>query len=166
MKSRILFILIALISFSCTAFAQKQTKTTFTTKTETSFENAQARMPQVLVQPLVKPLVCEVEVVQGKPDHFELNLTAVKVEHDLDGNLDNVYNYGVFEFAKSTQCDMIVAATFHLKSLETGGYLLEIKGFPAKFKNWHTATNADYEWMRITGAEGAGNRTIQPIIKK
>lgn len=164
MNSRFLILQIIFFCFSCTVFAQK-TKTTYTTTTETSFENAQARMPQVLVQPLVKPLVCEVEVVQGKPDHYEMNLTNTKVEHDLDGNLDNVYNYGVFEFAKATQCDMIVAATFHLKSLEDGGYLLEIKGFPAKFKNWHTATASDYEWMKITGAEGARNQTITPQIK-
>lgn len=149
-----------------TSAQNQKTQTKYTTTYTQTYENAQARMPQVLVQPLVKPLVCEVEVIPSKPTSFKLNLTKTKVEKDLEGNLTNVHNYGIFKYTEETQTDMIVGATFHLFSQEDGDYILEIKGFPAKFKNWHTATNSDYEWMRITGAEGAGNLTVTPVIKK
>lgn len=165
MKRFISFVtMIVALTLSVSAQNQK-TQTKYTTTYTQTYENAQARMPQVLVQPLVKPLVCEVEVVPSKPTSYTLNLTKNKVEKDLEGSLENVHNYGIFKYTTDTQTDMIVAATFHLYSKEDGDYVLEIKGFPAKFKNWHTATNADYEWMKITGAEGAGNRTITPMVK-
>lgn len=155
-----------LMAFVISVSAQNQkTQTKYTTTYTQTYENAQARMPQVLVEPLIKPLVCEVEVVPGKPSCYTLPLTKNKVEKDLEGNLENVHNYGIFKYTEETQTDMIVAATFHLFSKEDGDYILEIKGFPAKFKNWHTATVQDYEWMRITGAEGAGNRTVTPMVK-
>ena len=48
------FLLLALCGmFGITAFAQKNS--------ETTYQFTQARMPQVLVEPLVKPLVVEVE---------------------------------------------------------------------------------------------------------
>ena len=161
----ILFAMLATLSVSVNAQNQK-TQTKYTTTYTQQYENAQARMPQVLVQPLVKPLVCEVEVVPTAPTRIEIPMTKQKVEKDLEGNLENVHNYGIFQYTSETKTDMIVAATFHLYSNEEGNYVLEIKGFPAKFKNWHTATTADYEWMKITGTEGAGNRTITPIIRQ
>ncbi|MCQ2244430.1 MAG: hypothetical protein MJZ32_09235 [Bacteroidaceae bacterium] len=164
---RFISILTMVFALTLSISAQKQTtQTKYTTTYTQAYDNAESRMAQVLVQPLVKPLVCEVEVVPSKPTSFKLNLTKTKVEKDLEGNLTNVHNYGIFKYTEATQTDMIVAATYHLYSTDDGDYVLEIKGFPAKFKNWHTATNSDYEWMRITGAEGAGNQTITPIVKK
>lgn len=163
---RFALLLFVVMALTISVNAQEKTEKRYTTTYTQQYENAQARMPQILVQPLVKPLVCEVEVDTSKPTSYTETLTKTKVEKDLEGNLENVHNYGIFKYTTATETDMIVGATFHLYSTEDGSYVLEIKGFPAKFKNWHTATSDDYEWMRITGAEGAGNRTITPQIKQ
>ena len=87
---------------------------------------------------------------------------------DLGDNLESTHNYGIFKFAEAVGADMIVAATFDFHTSkksegEQGDFTLVIHGFPAKFTKWYTATPADYEWMRITGAEGANNPVIKSV---
>lgn len=166
------FLMMSVVLASVCAHAQKtRTVETTTAQSKTNYQFTQARMPQVLVEPLVKPLVVEVEVIptaQTKHKNFyKLPLRKLQVEKDLDGKLENIHNYGVFRYAQEEDCDMIVGATynFYTNPKATNDesddyYVLEIKGFPAKFKNWHTATTADYEWMKIRH-EGANN----PVIK-
>lgn len=152
-KSLVLFLLGLLCMAPGKLLAQKTTTV--------SFQNAQALMPQVLVQPLVQPLVVEAKVMPNAQTTFTLPMTQQKVD-DLGGSLESVHNYGVFKFAEAMDADMIVGATFDFHSVEgTKGYELVIRGFPAKFENWHTATKEDYEWMRLTGTSGAGN----PVVK-
>lgn len=158
MKKYAMFMMLVLCgTFASTSYAQRTTTTTI------SYQNAQARMPQVLVQPLVQPLVVEARVMPQAPKTFTLSLTMQKVQ-DLGGDPESVHNYGVFKFAESTNADMIVGATFDLHSVEGGnGFELVIRGFPAKFENWHTATKEDYEWMRLTGTDGAGNPVVKSV---
>lgn len=166
-------LMVALLATAVTASAQKE-KTrvveTTTSHSETTYQYTQARMPQVLVEPLVKPLVVEVQVIENAPTFYKKALSRLKVERELEGSLENVYNYGCFLYTEETKSDMIVAATynFYTNPDRTGNndwYILEIKGFPAKFVNWHTATTADYEWMRIRH-EGANNPVVKPIVTK
>ena len=138
-----------------TVFAQKtKTVTTTTAKTDATYQFTQARMPQVWVEPMVKPLVVEVEVIQNAPTFWRKTLDRYKVESELEGKLENVYNYGIFLYTEDTKSDMIVAATYNFytnpnRTGDSDWYIIEIKGFPAKFKNWRTATANDYEWMKI-----------------
>lgn len=135
---------LAVLASATMIFAQKST---------TKYQFTQAREPQVWVEPAIKPLVAEVEVVPNSRTSFTLGpevLTNEFVEIALRGEVENVRNYGTFAWTKADNCDMIVAATYNLYSNPTGpGYVLEMRGFPAVFKNWHTATQADYEWMKI-----------------
>ena len=142
-----------------TAFAQKKTKTVTTTTAhnETTYRYTQARKPQVWVEPLVKPLVVEVKVIEDAPTFWKKQLSRHKVESELEGKLENVYNYVIFLYTEDTKSDMIVAATynFYTNPNRTGDadwYILEIKGFPDKFCEWHTDTPNDYEWMKIQSA--------------
>lgn len=148
------------------ANAQKQTETKTKVTTQTTLEHAQARVPDVIVTPKVKPLVCEVELMVGVDNHFETTLDT-KTIASLDNKLDNVYSYGTFLWTQKLKCDMIVAPTYHLKELEDHRVLLEIKGFPANFTNWHTATKDDYEWLRISGGYNSyTNGVMNPLVKK
>ena len=163
MKKSILLLMLSLcFCFANTSFAQKTVTTT-----KTSYQNVQARMPQVLVQPLVKPLIAEVKVIEDAKTKHTLYLTSQEVI-DLGDNLESTHNYGIFKFAEAVGADMIVAATFDFHTSkksegEQGDFTLVIHGFPAKFTKWYTATPADYEWMRITGAEGANNPVIKSV---
>lgn len=141
--------------------AQKTVTTTTTTAhTETSYQFTQARMPQVWVEPIVKPLVVEVEIIKGAPTRWKETLSKQKVEKELEGKIENIYNYGIFLFTEgiskdpNEKADMIVAATYNFYTnpeheSDKDMYILEIKGFPAKFIEWHTARPDDYEWMKI-----------------
>jgi len=139
----------------------------FAQKTTTSYQFTQARKPQVWVEPLVKPLVVEVEIMQGKPTIWKKELSKYKVESELEGKLENINNYGIFLYTAETGADMIVAATYNFytnpnRKNDEDWYVLEIKGFPAKFTNWHTATTDDYEWMRIKYlySDGKANKDV------
>lgn len=147
------------------ANAQKQTRTEVRTTTTTSYENAQARIPEVYVQPLVKPLVCEAEIIPGAKTKFTTTMTSEQIR-SLDGNPENIRMYAVYLFTEETKSDMIVAATYHIQSQPDGTYIVDIKGFPARFKNWHTATKDDYEWMRITGDQNMSGQTYRPTVKQ
>lgn len=167
------FLLMSMLVVTICMQAQKtRTVETTTAQSKTNYQFTQARMPQVLVEPLVKPLVVEVEVIptaQTKhKDFYRLPLKKLQVETELDGKLENIHNYGVFRYTQEEGCDMIVGATYNFYTNPEAAndeaddyYVLEIKGFPARFKNWHTATTADYEWMRIRH-EGANNPVIRP----
>ena len=150
-----IFLMAVLTVGSLSMFAQKTTVTTTTAHSEATFQYTQARMPQVSVEPIVKPLIVEVEVINGAPTFWEKKLSKHKVEAELDGKLENVYNYGIFLYTQDAKSDMILAATYNFysnpqRTSEEDWYVLEIKGFPAKFTSWHSATPADYEWMKIS----------------
>lgn len=168
------FLLLSVFVTAVCAQAQKtQTVTRTTAHSETNYQFAQARMPQVLVQPIVQPLIGEVKVLTDKSKKFRLELTQSKVERDLDGKLENIHNYGIYMWTDDADCDMIVGATYNFytnpnaKPDGSDYYILEIKGFPANFipTAWRSCKATDYDWMRITGAQGAGNQVIQPTVK-
>ena len=148
-------------TLTSTVFAQKTTTTTV------SYQNTQARMPQVLVQPLVQPLVVEARGIKDAPTSFKITLSAQKVADLGSGattDIESIHNYGVFKFAESTNADMIVGATYDLHTIDNGSsYELVIRGFPARFENWHTATKEDYEWMQLTGTKGAENPVVRSV---
>lgn len=145
--------------------AQKQTRIETQTTTTTTYENAQARIPDVYVQPVVKPLVCEVEVIPGAKNEFTTTMTSQQVK-SLNNTVENMRMYAAYLFTEDTKSDMIVAATYHIQSQPDGSFIVSVKGFPAKFKNWHTATRDDYEWMRIGGDNNLTGVTYKPAVKQ
>ena len=153
MKKFLFFVACCVMGMS--ASAQKTVTVSKTTAhTDATYQYTQARKPQVWVEPMVKPLVVEVEVMKEAPTLWKRQLARHKVERELEGKLENVYNYGIFLYAQDTNADMIVAATYNFytnpnRTDDHDWYILEIKGLPAKFKEWRTATTADYEWMKI-----------------
>lgn len=161
------FLLLAVALTVTTAHAQKQTETKTKVTTDVVFEQAQARMPQVVVTPKVKPLICEVKIVPDAKNYFITELDQKQMA-SLENNLENIYNYGTFKWTQEAKCDMIVAPTYHLRELDDHSkFILEIKGFPANFVNWRTADEKDYEWLRITeGYNYYSNGVMNPLIKK
>ena len=136
------FMAIAAISLCMAGFAQKNTEV----KVEVQYENTQARLLDVTPNSYVKPLTVELEVAPTPLlDSLTLNLMQVKA---LEGDPANIRSKIVYEASQKWECDVIVAPTFYITSVPTG-YKVKMKGFPAKFKNWKTASKEDYEWIRI-----------------
>ncbi len=172
MKKFLLFISCCIVGLSVSA-QKTVTTTTTTAHTETTYQYTQARMPQVWVEPIVKPQVVEVQVIEDAPTRWKKALSRRKVEMELEGKIENVYNYGIFLYTEDTKSDMIVAATYNFYSNpdrtgESDWYILEIKGFPAKFVKWHTATPDDYEWMKIryNYKEGDKKEVFEKVTNK
>ena len=107
MKKSILLLMLSLcFCFANTSFAQKTVTTT-----KTSYQNVQARMPQVLVQPLVKPLIAEVKVIEEAKTKHTLYLTSQEVI-DLGDNLESTLYDGIFMVADGVGAAMVYLS-FH-----------------------------------------------------
>ena len=142
----------ALFAFCTSSFAQKL-----------NFQDTQARSVNTYAHSYVKPLIVELEVKAVTPKVANVKrdetgqsmrvvgkyrLTKTEAETAFKGVLDNIRSWAVYKLAEDLNVDAIVAATFNIYS-EDNGYIVEIKGFPANFKNWNTATEKDYEWIKM-----------------
>ena len=117
-------------------------------KTEFRFQDTQARLLDVTSNAYVKPLTVELQVLNTKRVSEIIKLTKQEVEQDMKGDLNNIRSYAVYRASQLHDCDVIVAATFNIRTAE-GGYEVNIIGYPANFVNWKTATQADYEWIKM-----------------
>lgn len=136
MKKVLLFAVATL--FSVAGYAQKEFK----------FQDTQARLLDVTSNAYVKPLTVELKVMSDKHVSEVIKLTRQEVEQDMRGDIANIRSFAVYRASQLHDCDVIVAATFNIRTV-TDGYEVNIIGYPAVFVNWKTATQADYEWIRM-----------------
>ena len=153
---RTVFLMIALAM--CTiSFAQKS---------EFRFQATQARLLDVMSNAYVKPMTVELQILKTKRVSEVIKLTKQEVEQDMKGDLENIRSYAVYRASQIYDCDLIVAATFNIKTVPDG-YEINIVGYPANFINWKTATPEDYEWIMIEKERTTSEREkIAPVIKK
>lgn len=138
-----LFITFVAMVVCLTGYAQKG-------NTEYRFRDTQARLLDVLSNAYVKPLTVELQVTSNARKSFHLQLSKQEVEQDMQGDLENIRSYAVFQASQAWECDVVVAATFNVKTNDEGtGYIVDVIGFPADFVNWKTATQTDYEWIKM-----------------
>lgn len=154
-------LIVLLLAMSClSGYAQK--------KTAVRVEQTQARLLDIKTNAYVKPLTVEVKINE-KVGRFEDNwaLSKEKVEEAMNGEISNVRSYGIYKSTQKYGADLIVGATFHLETDEkTGGYILTVIGYPANFVNWNTATEQDYEWIKMEKVQTTSDKEkISAIIK-
>lgn len=121
------------------------------------FQSNQARFADAQVSVYMKPLVAEVEVISHPTFGEGIRSEVVKIPTDLALNHLNSdpqkwRSYALFQVTKLWNCDVVVAPIFNIEYDEKRGdkeVSVEVKGLAGKYKNWHSATPADYEWMRI-----------------
>lgn len=151
-----LFMMMALVMCSV-SYAQKK---------EFSFQATQARLLDVQSNAYVKPLTVELQVISQKRVSEIIKLTKQEVEQDMRGDLDNIRSYAVYRASQLHDCDVIVAATFNVRTAGDG-YEVNIIGYPANFVNWKTATQADYEWIKMEKTVTTSEREkISAAVKK
>lgn len=157
------FIAVAFVAILCgSAWAQK---------TVVNVRETQARIVDGYARAYVKPMTVELEIIKDNAGNElrvndEWTLSKADVE-SMGGNLANIRSFGVFMSAKKHKADAIVAATFNFQNIDgTDTYKLEVIGFAARFKNWKTATPADYEWMRMEKTQTTDERdNLRAIVK-
>lgn len=133
----------------------------------TTLQETQARVLDINPNAYVKPLTVEIEMLPTGKVCDIWTLTADQV-NSLNCDLANIRSWGVFQSSKKHNCDLIVACTFDFRTDETSPnmYLLTVVGFPAKFVNWKTADESDYEWIRIEKTQTTQDiDKIKAIIK-
>jgi hypothetical protein len=138
----------------------------FAQKSEFKFQATQARLLDVMSNAYVKPLTVELQIISSKHVSEIIKLTKQEVEQDMKGDLENVRSYAVYRASQLHDCDVIVAATFNIRTAGDG-YEVNIIGYPANFVNWKTATQADYEWIQMEKTVTTSEREkIAAAIKK
>ena len=138
----------------------------FAQKSEFRFQATQARLLDVMSNAYVKPLTVELQIISSKHVSEIIKLTKQEVEQDMKGDLENVRSYAVYRASQLHDCDVIVAATFNIRTAGDG-YEVNIIGYPANFVNWKTATQADYEWIQMEKTVTTSEREkIAAAIKK
>ncbi|HRF86108.1 MAG TPA: hypothetical protein PLN34_06055 [Alloprevotella sp.] len=155
---------IVLISLLATVFGNMA----FAQKTTYKMQEVQARLLDVQSNAYVKPLTVELKVDETKGRiRDKWMLTKEQAETEMKGEIVNIRSYGVYMSSKKHDADVIVAATFNLRTTDDGsGYELEVVGFPARFFNWKTATPADYDWIRMEKTITTADRDkISAIVK-
>lgn len=137
-------------------------------KTTVKFQDTQARMLDVETNAYVKPMTVELQMLNsGNRINDVWTLTVEQVE-SMKGDIANIRSYGLFMSSQKHNADVIVGATFNLVSedVREKGYKLEVVGFPAKFVNWKTATQADYEWIRMEKTNTVSEKDkLKAIVK-
>ena len=120
-------------------------------KTNVRMQETQARLLDVTSNAYVKPLTVELQIDKSKGRiKDEWTLTREQAEQEMNGDLVNIRSYAIYMSSQKHNADVIVAATFNVKTNDDGnGYKVTVIGYPATFINWKTAEASDYEWIRM-----------------
>lgn len=138
-------------------------------KTTVEYKDTQARLLDVVSNAYVKPLTVELKVDTSKGrirDEWPISKKVAEV--DMGGDIANIRSWGVYMSSKLHNADVIVAATFNFETDPDNpdAYKLTVVGYPASFVNWKTATEADYEWIRMEKVVTTNEREkISAIVK-
>lgn len=146
------------LCLACTAKAQKLE----------TYQSTQARVLEPQSNAYVHPLTVELKIIEnGQRVRDSWHLTPENV-NAFRGNVQDIRSWGIYMSCQKHDCDVIVAATFNLKSDDTSnGYELEVVGYPAIYQNWKTATQTDYEWIRSEKTFTTDEREkVSAVIKR
>lgn len=119
---------------------------------QTGYQESQSRAIEPKQDVYIKPLVAEIEVLEGqkRQDYGPYTYPIKSVETLTLQDLVDMKAWAVYRAAREADADIIVAATFNLYTDEKGkNMIIELSGFPGKYINFRTASkeDGDYEWI-------------------
>lgn len=127
-------------------------------ETHSNYFEATGRNLEVSASAINLPLVAEVQVMPKKIVYVETEAfkkkTATEVIRQYGKDLKTV---GLAEYkrlalanaANANNADLIVGATFVIETTEDNHFSVKVTGYPAVYKNFHTATPKDAEILRV-----------------
>lgn len=163
MKKIVLLVWIA-IAAVCEVHAQKEVR----------YQESQTRVIEPLQDVYVRPLVVDLEVIKEDrqvygpfPEILTKDITEIS-----SVELDNAKKNAVYKAAIMDDADVIVAATFDVRTPDKGkGVIITVRGYPAKYVHWRKVTDKgkdpvtgetvnDYDWLENSLFEGLRIRSI------
>ena len=119
---------------------------------QTTFEQSQSRIIEPKQDVFIKPLVAEIKIMndEARQDFGPYEYEISSIDNLSYEQLDNFKTRSLYKAAREVDADIIVAATFNARSDEKGKkVIIEVSGFPGKYVNFRTATEADgdYKWI-------------------
>lgn len=129
------------------------------------YRSSQARLAEPKMGVYVKPLVADLKIndAVGKiSDSWDFTNSEINA---LQGDIANVRTRALFKSTQKHGADVIVAASFDIKSKDDGsGYTVVVMGYPANYVNWRTSSAEDNLWIPLLNAQGTSEQT-QAISK-
>lgn len=154
---RILLFLSLVMFISSAALAQKKV----------TFRQSQARLAEPQMNVYVKPLIVDLRVINGQkrvdagPFIFEdADISGMTV-----GELTDLKTKALYDASRQLNADVIVAATFDVKSRENGkkGLEITVSGYPAVYAGWRPIEEKDYSWVGAAYSIEKSNSTIEKV---
>lgn len=152
------------IAFAMSAYSQSNVR----------FQQSQTRIIEPLQDVYVRPLVVDLEIIKSDrqvygpfAEYLDKDVTQISM-----AELDNAKKNAVYNAAIIDDADVIVAATFDVRTPEKGkGILITVRGYPAKYTNWRkVSANGtdpetgkpvnDYEWLEKSLFDGLKIRSV------
>lgn len=131
-----------------------------------SYQSTQARALEPNMNAYVHPLTVELKIMSETRvvDHWPITVEQIAA---FDGKEEEIRKYGLYKSCEKHNCDVIVAATFNIQSDDMSkGLMLDIVGYPGEYVNWKTATQADYEWIKLEKTQTTSEREkVSAVIK-
>lgn len=151
MMKRVFSLAAMIVCFTCIAMGQ------------TTFEQSQSRIIEPKQDVFIKPLVAEIKILnnEARQDFGPYEFDIPSIDALTFDQLDNFKTRSLYKAARESNADIIVAATFNARSDAKGKkIIIEVSGFPGKYVNFRTATEADGDYKWITTVYPIGDRTI------
>lgn len=150
----LLFVLAAI--YATTSMAQKKAE----------FRQAQARVQEPEMAVYVKPLIVDLKVINGQkrmeagPFIFEdKDVTTMSFD-----DLKDTKTLALYLASKQLEADVIVAATFDIRTREKGkGLEIMVTGYPAIYSGWRNIEEKDYQWVRDAYGMEKGNAALKKV---
>lgn len=130
------------------------------------YRQSQSRIIEPKMNSYVKPLIVDLKVLEGQkrieagPFLFPDKDVTIMSHAELENTKTNA----LYMAAKQYNADIIVAATFDVRSMEKGkGLQIWVLGFPAVYDNWRTIKEEDYQWVLDAYGFEKNNSVIEKV---
>lgn len=118
------------------------------------YRQSQSRMLEPQQEVFVRPLVVDLDVMYDTRQKAAWPFPDADVSSMTVGDVKNLKANALYLTAQKFDADVIVAATFDIRTVKKGIEITVI-GFPARYVNWKVAEKEeDYKWIKeIYGTE-------------
>lgn len=125
------------------------------TKDSVEYLESSARILEPAQSVMVLPLVAEMQVFSDRISYTEVE--SYKNYPVRPGIVPNIPNFKKIALSKATHkygADVLIGATFDVITNDEGYLEITVTGYPAKYVNFHNATEADVKLVALSNAIG------------